>query len=110
MTTTPTTETPTPPLDRTLYGCPSWCTFEIYIEPGDHKRSRDDLAGEYGDSVGLYVHPGEPIEVTVFLGRNGAEHYPAKRETVEHLRDLARMLQRAAGELSGLLQGGEVQA
>jgi hypothetical protein len=108
MTTTATTQ------DRTLYGCPSWCTFdhagEILMEPGDHKHELATLGDPFGDSVGLYIAPNDPTHVTVFLGRNGAEEYPATRETVEHLRDLARMLREASDELSGLLQSGELQA
>ena len=53
------------PQDRTLYGCPSWCTFDhagdILMEPGDHKRALAKLTDEFGDSVGLYVGPGQPL-------------------------------------------------
>lgn len=107
MTTTTTTE------DRTLYGCPSWCNFdhagEILMEPGDHKRDLAHLAGPLGDSVGLYVGPDQPPHLMAFIGRNGAEEYPATRETVEHLRDVAGMLREAADQLSGMLHSGELE-
>jgi hypothetical protein len=110
MTTTDTTT----PTDRTLYGCPSWCAFdhagEILMEPGDHMRDLAKLsADEFGDSVGLYVAPTQPIHVMVFLGRNGSEEYPATRETVEELRDVAVMFRQAADELSGLPLSGELE-
>jgi len=110
-----TTATPTPTPDaRALLGCPSWCTFnhlgDVHMDPGDHKRALAELAGEFGDSAGLYVGPDQPLHVTVFSGGDGAEDYPATRETVEHLRDVARMLREASDELSGLLQSGELEA
>ena len=68
------------------------------------------LGREGGDSVGLYVGPHQPPHVMVFLGRDGAEEYPATRETVEELRDIAVMFRQAADELSGLLHSGELEA
>ena len=55
--------------DRTLYGCPSWCTFDHdggpFIEPGGHKRP---LAALREDGVDLYVYPSEEPHVTGVAG------------------------------------------
>jgi hypothetical protein len=114
MNASSTIDTTTAAQDRALYGCPPWCTFDhagpVYMEPGDHRRRLADLGDEHGDSVALYVGPEQPMHVTVFLGGDGCEEYPATRETIEHLRDLALMLKQASDGLSGLLVSGELEA
>lgn len=44
----------------------------------------------------------------MWLGGHDVENHAATREAVEHLRDVALMFKRAADELSGLLNSGQL--
>jgi len=104
------TPTMTPTEDRALYGCPSWCNFdhagEIYVDPGEHTRALAQLAS--GGSVSLCRQPRPATRGVLLPQRRRPKRYPVTRETVEHLRDVARMLREASDELSGMLQSGEL--